>query len=232
MGTGADPDPVIRAHVAGHLEASDALLMTLATDPQDEVQAADPRDWKTAAGLTEEEQRQAIDSLWDDRLYVLAQNPHLLPELLNHLAAIARSGNAGARETVAGNLTLPLLTPLARDPEDSVRVAVAQQGRLSPELLLELASDPEYRVRQAVARNPATPPEALEQLAEAPWLAQSVVANPNVPLALLHRIMTGPQAPDVHPWLLTKARPEVLGALSLYTTGERLVARRHPSMTA
>jgi hypothetical protein len=255
----ADPDPVIRARIAQQPHVSEATLLALAADSHGEVWAAaqavlaerepesgEQSDWETVPELTPEQQWQVINS-WrrGNNAYLLAQDQHLLPEILDHLvhdpqrasyvahradlseeqlATIVQRGNVGARETVASNpaLPLPLLRQLAQDVSEFVREAVVQQGRLSSALLPELARDPEFRVRQAVARHSATPPEVLEQLAQDRWLARDVVMNPQVPLKLLHHIMTGPQAPDIYPWLLTEARPEVLGALSLYATGERL----------
>jgi hypothetical protein len=67
---------------------------------------------------------------------------------------------------VAHNKTVPteILEILARDPDPSVRSAVAMKNKLTPELFVLLANDEDFRVRQRIAYNKNTPAEPRRNL--------------------------------------------------------------------
>lgn len=79
---------------------------------------------------------------------------------------------------------------LARDPEAEVRHRAAEDPRLSPADAVRLLNDPAAHVRGAAVRNPRLPARVLAGLLHDRDTARAAVANPAIPLPVLHRILT------------------------------------------
>lgn len=71
------------------------------------------------------------------------------------------------RKWVAQNKTIPseILSILAKDEDEDVRLFVAQKRKLDMAVIKELAHDRSETVRQRIAYNPRTPREVLQSLA-------------------------------------------------------------------
>jgi hypothetical protein len=113
----------------------------------------------------------------------LAQNKAASAELLDELVSrrlfldkVAANRNAPAR----------LLSQLAREPDEGVRAAAANNPSTPASALNELAGDIKPRVRWCVARNTAAPPEVLEKLARdsEEKVRRAVARNRNTPKPL------------------------------------------------
>jgi hypothetical protein len=75
------------------------------------------------------------------------------------------------RRWVAQNKTVPIevLSLLANDPDERVRLMVAMKRKLSPEILELLAADDDDSVRLSVARHRRVPRAVLERFIDDPW---------------------------------------------------------------
>lgn len=95
--------------------------------------------------------------------YVMAGNPHTLPDILIRLAA---EPNAQIRASVAENPRTPpqALLALAKDQDPHVRLAVTENPNLPATVLEELAKDSHDDVRLGLASNPKLPVRILQQL--------------------------------------------------------------------
>lgn len=81
---------------------------------------------------------------------------------------------------VAQNKTVPLevLSELAGDPDERVRMMVAAKKKLTPDILVRLARDPNDAVRMSVARHRNATRAVLESLRNDSWDAvRDVVAE-------------------------------------------------------
>lgn len=80
---------------------------------------------------------------------------------------------------VARNKTVPaeILEILAKDPDVTVRHAVAMKNKLSPHLMLLLASDIDFSVRQRIAYNKNVGEEVLRKLSNDPSETISLIAR-------------------------------------------------------
>ncbi|MES4892212.1 hypothetical protein [Streptomyces sp. NPDC096012] len=83
---------------------------------------------------------------------------------------------------------------LARDPEAEVRRRAAEDPRLSPADAVRLLNDPEAHVRSTAVRNPRLPARVLAGLLHDRDTACAAVANPAIPVPVLHRILTAAAA--------------------------------------
>ncbi|MGW2860051.1 hypothetical protein [Streptomyces sp. NPDC001205] len=83
---------------------------------------------------------------------------------------------------------------LAVDPEAEVRRRAAEDPRLSPADAVRLLNDPDGGVRDAAVRNPRLPVRVLAGLLHDRDTACPAVANPAIPLPVLHRILTAAAA--------------------------------------
>lgn len=198
-------EPDIRFGVAGNESAPEDLLLLLSEDEDEEIAEcaqATLAGLKTAKGSGVAEQESYSTPLdptpWGDVLtgnqreqflegktlveesgnsgpLDLAEEPDTPVSILWYLGLIAEW--EGIREAVASNQSAPaeLLTILARDPSDLVRLAVQANPNASPEarrLFAEVA-----RAESAV-----TPPEALLEMARSaePLIRLRAAANPGI----------------------------------------------------
>lgn len=83
---------------------------------------------------------------------------------------------------------------LARDPEAEVRRRAACDPRLSPADVVRLLNDPDVHVRGSAVRNPRLPARVLASLLHDRDTASSAVANPAIPVPVLHRILAAAAA--------------------------------------
>jgi len=85
---------------------------------------------------------------------------------------------------------LSLVTKLARDPDDEVRLAVASNANTPASILNDLTDDESDDVRWRVAENPNTTSNALAKLQKDGFteLRQAVAENPNTPSRILSEL--------------------------------------------
>nr|WP_203691085.1 hypothetical protein [Streptomyces sp. SID12488] len=83
---------------------------------------------------------------------------------------------------------------LARDPEAKVRRRAAEDTRLSPADAVRLLNDPADYVRATALRNPRLPARVLAALLHDRDTACTAVANPAIPVPVLHRILAAAAA--------------------------------------
>ena len=111
----------------------------------------------------------------------VAINPNVSPEILT---VLAKDSDQSVRVSVARNpnVSPEILTVLAKDSNEYVRASVARNPNASPEILTVLAKDSDEYVRASVARNPNVSPEILTVLAKDSneYVRESVAINPNV----------------------------------------------------
>ncbi|MEU6620949.1 hypothetical protein ABZ926_09260 [Streptomyces litmocidini] len=78
---------------------------------------------------------------------------------------------------------------LSRDPEAEVRRRAAEDPRLPPADAVRLLNDPASHVRGTVMGNPRLPARVLAGLLHDADTARAAVANPAIPVPVLHRIL-------------------------------------------
>ncbi|GLF95325.1 hypothetical protein [Streptomyces yaizuensis] len=83
---------------------------------------------------------------------------------------------------------------LARDPEAEVRHRAAEDPRLSPADAVRLLNDPVDHVRGTAIRHPRLPARVLAGLLHDRATARTAVANPAIPIPVLHRILAAAAA--------------------------------------
>jgi len=95
--------------------------------------------------------------------YVMAGNPHTMPEIL---ARLAEEPSAHIRTSVAENPRTPeaTLLNLAKDENPEVRLAVAENPNLPVSVLEQLITDAHDDVRFELASNPKLPVHILQKL--------------------------------------------------------------------
>ncbi|HJU38263.1 MAG TPA: hypothetical protein VJ724_01725, partial [Tahibacter sp.] len=103
-----------------------------------------------------------------------------------------------------------LMTALAASSEEDLREIAARNALTPPAVLVKLRGDTADDVKNAASANPSLPREAIEKAADAPsW----VLANPNVPDAVVRRIVERALAADDS--LVADDALEVLAARAL-----------------
>jgi hypothetical protein len=111
------------------------------------------------------------------------------------LAEAAESSDPKTRARAARNPNTPenMLRALSNDPEEGVRAAVAERGRISEEILRRLATqDPSELVRVRAGANPNLPRDILEQRTRfgSPLERQIIAENSNLPTELAMQLLT------------------------------------------
>ena len=163
----ADPDPEVRAAVAGSDEISDNLAWRLADDPSTVVVGA------------------------------VAANPACAVTLLGMIAdgTVGPSDDRrqAARAEAAANANCPpqVLERLSSDRDINVRSAVAGNVSCPSEIVQRLVCDDWVEVAQEAAANPACGESTVQQIATNSQEADLVAAtarNPNCPRWLLQRL--------------------------------------------
>jgi len=146
--------------------------------------------YKSGGGISEAEQLQRWHEAND-----LFTTPGRLAEL------VADDHLGGVRGQAAGNPNTPpdVLQKLARDPEWSVREAVASNHSSPPKAFTWLLKH-DGHTHDCIAQNPACPPRILYKLAKnANWMIRgAVINNPNTPQDLLRRLAQDSVADVAH----------------------------------
>ena len=118
------------------------------------------------------------------------ENPSVSAETLAEIAR-ERSDTMG-RQLAAGHHNTPqaTLVALADDPEERVRLCLAENASTPPGVLASLALDGSEMVRSAVARNPTTSSDVLDALAGdlSNYVRFHVAANPLIGEATARRL--------------------------------------------
>lgn len=215
-----DPDPKIRARVAGRCDLAPALLAELANDPEGMV--------RTRALVHEmprsEAQRRMIDyCIGRSADEIGLSHEWFSPPSPDWFAACAVSGHPLLRRIAATYPGLPedLADRLTRDPDDDVRHLLAYNHHAAPpRLLLDafIASrrqrpyllnhpnmprtgladllthdDPEVRALAAADSTLVRPP--LAQLTDPdPRVRNAAASNPTIPAAVLQRLLETPES--------------------------------------
>lgn len=192
----ADPDPYVRAGVAGRDDCPVLLLRRLASDPDPTPRAAAAArpplpvpDIVRLAGSDPEAQVRAG----------AAHNPNCPPGLLAELAATHGAGidvddpeawMIAAAAVENPNCPSSVLAHAVSSPVDGVRAAAATRTDCPLRTLERLAADPCPNVAMEVARNPAAPQELIESLAghPAPSVQAAVAGRDDCPPELLRRL--------------------------------------------
>jgi 3-methyladenine DNA glycosylase AlkC len=158
-----DSDAEVRRAVAGNPRTAAQVLHKLAGDSEDTVR------WEISGNPSAPPDVLEVlskESEWSVRL-TIARNPGTPRKLRDQLLdALSKETEWSKRSVLAdGQDDTKILETLARDPEGSVRRAVAENP-ITPLLSLEaLAKDPEDSVRQAVAGNPSASARVLNVVA-------------------------------------------------------------------
>ena len=186
IGTDPSNPEEARLAVARNLQASPALLLTLAQDRSDDVRsvaaahpamparvlahlAADP--WlyvRAAVALHPSTPEQVLTyAVYHDYPFVqhhAAANPSLPPAALEILLSDS-SRHRRAEAVLHSNTSVEMVLPLATDRSFEVRRRVAHKPGMPAEILDELARDLRPEVRAAVAWNANTTQQTLDALA-------------------------------------------------------------------
>ena len=215
-----DPDPKVRARVAGRCDLAPNLLAELTDDPEGTV--------RTRALVHEaprtEPQRQMIDyCIGRSADEIGPSHERFNPPSPDWFANCAVSGHPLLRRIAATNRLLPddLADHLARDPDDDVRHLLAYNHPAAPPRLLLDAfiagrrqrpyllnhpnmprtgladllthDDPEVRALAAADATLVRPPVA--QLADPePRVRNAAAANPTIPGDVLRRLLQAPES--------------------------------------
>ena len=155
-------DPEALAQVERERQA--LMALQLPADPDDHASTGEQAP-DTSATLTPSEE-QAFPDGPDFDEQEPGTDPSALPleerlELAEYgtssqMAILARDPDERVRLVVADSAREPLLGQMSRDPSEAVRLAVVQRPRVSEETLEHLSHDPSVRVRQQVARLAST----------------------------------------------------------------------------
>ncbi|WP_426405106.1 hypothetical protein ACN9M0_37485 [Streptomyces sp. R-07] len=200
----AHPTADVRAVIAANSAVPEALLRTLASDPAPEVRRA------------------------------ITENPAVPLDLLVTVATHERlPGEPAPRVESATELEL---RTLASSRVAQVRALVADRTQLPGDLVERLVADPDPGVARRIAARPELAPDQLAELVDrhGPHVFSSVVAHPDCPAALLHRMVTNPATGcrvrrqiARHP----AARPEtLLLCLAAEDPDVRRYAAAHPAL--
>lgn len=152
-----------------------------------------------------------------------ATDEQLLTHLVHHRQALVREVAASEQQLPDEGWEI-----LAKDPDDAVRVAVAQHTTLDS-VLAHLARDPDAQVRKAVAKNPHTNPLTLMSLAaDSVWpVAKRVCGNPAATPETLHSLVERAELNDDKGLVYIAANPSTPPEVLTELTGHRRTNVRH-----
>ncbi|MEU4620959.1 hypothetical protein AB0G04_13400 [Actinoplanes sp. NPDC023801] len=88
------------------------------------------------------------------------------------------------------------LARLAGHPDPQARALAVRDPDAGPELVERLSRDPDPLVRGRAADDPRLPLDRLLELFEDPETAGPAAASPNLPIPLMHRILSDAAAPE------------------------------------
>ena len=211
----ADPDEIVRAHVAQYDGCPPRILAGLAGDTPSvrravaRNDACPPELLKEFTAVDDLELRFSVArhrSCPPSALTELAKRPEFRADVAAHHATpewafleIMRGDDWEAREAVVRNPATPpsVLWLAVEDIEPAVRAAAAENRHAPPQSLDALSFDDDPYVAAAVAANPSTEPGVLARLAHSDdaGIRYCIAANPRTPLDALRRIETSGDDP-------------------------------------
>ena len=198
---------LIRSRIAGdarrHLP--DELVSKAASDPEVNVRYAISAYFRNRNRAMPPE---IALKLWNDTemvvKYSVANHPAIPEKEINdYFRDLAQSKNREDRKLAAGALRDPvLLSKLARDRSDEVRVSVAENQHTPPDVLIRLLNDKKESVSTNAIQNESLPIETIVLLSSDPdpIKRRNVVWNRRTPPEVLSKLSRDPD-PDVRLWV-------------------------------
>lgn len=199
-----DQDTQVRRGLLRRPKLSTRAIALLATDKEGPIRQEALKHPAMPAELTELLQKMAVEP----------PDLSFSQEQLSYLSTLGAWGRLFAAKHP--HSTSALLAPLAEDPWEEVRAAIAAHPNTANEQRERLAAENAYRVLRAIASSLHTPISLLERLARERRGLSYLAENPNTPAALLSRlaaidlsqcgagIMRNPNAPKDLRWKILR----------------------------